>query len=119
MSDEQTKNLDPRSFEERLFNELGSMRKQFSKLETRMAALEMRIGALEKRMDAIEERLTSLEERVDRRLLETRPMWEALQATMTRLDEKVGLMGRDLYDIRSDVSAHDKWLKEHERRLNS
>ena len=87
--------------------------------EARMAAFETRMDKLETRMDAIEERLLSLEERVDRRLLQTQPIWEAVQASITRLDEKFTLVIRDLYDIRGDISMQGKWLKEHERRLNS
>jgi chromosome segregation ATPase len=85
----------------------------------RMDALEGRMGALETRMDVIEERLTSLEERVDKRFLQTQPIWETVRLNIVSLDDKFSLVIRDLYDVRRDVSAHEKLLKDHERRLNN
>ena len=141
MSDEQTRNLNQgSSFEDRLFAEFGFIRTQLTgidgrlaalemrtealdvrigRLETGLTALELRMGALETRMDTVEERLTSLEERVDKRFLQTQPIWETVRGNIASLDDKFSLVIRDLYEIRPDVSAHDKWLKDHERRLNN
>ena len=124
MDEKETNKLsDERPFEERVFIALGAIRSEVAaldtKIETRFEALETRIDGLDARMDAIEERLTSLEERVDRRLLQTQPIWEALQKTIVSLDEKFSLVISDLYEIRRNVGEHGRWLKEHERRLNS
>lgn len=42
-----------------------------------------RLDSIDTRLDSIETRLTTLEEKVDRRLQETRPIWEQV---LTRLD---------------------------------
>lgn len=41
------------------------------------------------RLDAIEARLTALEKKVDERLHDTRPIWEAVQAAVADLAERV------------------------------
>lgn len=43
----------------------------------------------------IDARLTSLEERVDRRLMETRPIWEQVLLRMDGLDNRVDNLGLD------------------------
>jgi chromosome segregation ATPase len=120
MSEENTK--DPagaRSFEERLFAELGAISTRVERIETRLERLETPVERIETRVDQIDVRLISLSERVEERLYDTRPMWETVQASIARLDDKFDLLIQDLYEIRTDVRVHDKQLKEHERRLNS
>lgn len=70
-----------------------------------------RFDAMEARMDKFDLRLTSLEEKVDRRLMETRPIWEAVQAQLEELNEKFDklndkfdLVTSDLYDMRARSS---------------
>lgn len=55
-------------------------------LEARQAALEERQASLEERQVALEQRQASLEEKVERRLQETRPIWEAVLAQLQRLE---------------------------------
>ena len=45
-----------------------------------------RMSGLEQRMTALEDRMTALEEKVDRRLQETRPVWEAVLARLDNLE---------------------------------
>ena len=68
---------------------------------------------------ALNNRLTGLEEKVDRRLMETRPMWEAVQVQieslnqkfetlndkLDRLDGKFDTVLSDLYDMRTAVKS--------------
>ncbi|OLE51969.1 MAG: hypothetical protein AUG51_20470 [Acidobacteria bacterium 13_1_20CM_3_53_8] len=92
MSEDPTQNMDgSRSFEERVFNELR----------------------------AINLRLTNLEERVDKRLQETRPIWEAVQEKLERLErkfdrlnEKFDLVTSDLYDMRANYKSLSKRLND-------
>ncbi|HYR76730.1 MAG TPA: hypothetical protein VEM96_12900 [Pyrinomonadaceae bacterium] len=85
-----------------------------SPFETRvlaeLAALRIQQTAMAKNIEALDQRLTSLEETVDSRLLETRPIWEAVRAQIEKLDEKFSIFIRDLYDIRGDLSLHNKRL---------
>ena len=85
---------DARSFEERVFE---------------------RFDALDRQMASFNERLTSLEEKVDRRMQETRPIWEAMQHKLEQLDEKsdrlsekFDLILSDLYDTRANVKSLGK-----------
>jgi len=147
MSEEETRDLsDASKFEERLFGELASIRGEIAALGGDIAAfgsdiatirseiaairddiaairddiakLDIRLTALEKRMTDVENRLGKLEDRVDARLLETRPIWEAVQSSIKRLDDKFDTVIQDLYELRTDSRVHHKLIWEHERRLN-
>jgi chromosome segregation ATPase len=104
MSDNPTQETpDARSFEERVFA-------RFDSLDARIGGLGKRMGALEGRMDVMEGRMGSLEEKVDRRLQETRPMWEGVQEQPRRLNSKVDILISDLYEMRTDIARHEKRL---------
>jgi chromosome segregation ATPase len=102
-----------------LRSEVGSLRREVAEIRTQQVAMAKNIAALDQRLSSLEERLSSLEERVDSRLKETRPIWEAVQAQLKKLDEKFTLFIRDLYDFRGDVSLNDKRLGVIERRVLS
>src|SRR5438874_8547071 len=138
MNEDPTKELpQKRSFEEQVFAEFGALRKEVAGLGSGVAALGSGVAALRnevaeirnevaeirtqqsamaKNIAGIDERLTSLEETVDARLKETRPIWEAVQAQIEKLDEKFDLMIRDLYDVRGDVALHAKRISLLEQR---
>jgi chromosome segregation ATPase len=92
MSEETTKNIpDGRSFEERIFARFDAMDAPFTSLEVR---------------------LTSLEDRVERHLMETRPIWEAMQAQLEGLSDKIDrlngkfdIITSDLYEMRADIKS--------------
>jgi len=65
------------------------------------------------RLDSIDARLTTLENKVDRRLQETRPIWEQVLAKIDnlenemrngfrRLERQVGLLAEDVLIVRAD-----------------
>ncbi len=65
------------------------------------------------RLDSIDTRLTTLENQVDRRLQETRPIWEQVLARLDnlesemrngfrRLERQVGLLAEDVLIVRAD-----------------
>lgn len=65
------------------------------------------------RLDSIDARLTTLEEKVDRRLQETRPIWEQvlvrlddlegeMRTGFRRLERQVGLLAGDMIKVRAD-----------------
>jgi chaperonin cofactor prefoldin len=106
MSDKPTqKNLDTRSFEERVFA-------RFDALDARMNAMESnlnsRMDAIETRMGTIELRMSTLEEKVDRRLQETRPIWEAVQAQLEVLNTKIDVVITDFYNMRTNLVMIEK-----------
>ena len=88
MSEDRTENIDGRSFEERVFA----------------------------RFDALDSRLTTLEDKVDRRLKETRPIWEQVLSRIEKVEEKLSeiddslrsvgrkfdVVTKDLVEVRAD-----------------
>ena len=109
MSEDPTQNMDgSRSFEERVFNELRAINARFD-------AIDARLNRIETRLDDLDSRLTTLEERVERRLIETRPIWEAMQEQLEQLNEKVDrinekfdVVASDLYEMRSNYKSLSK-----------
>lgn len=98
------------SFEMRVLSELAAIRGEQSEICAELAAIRAEQAATRKDIAALDTRLTSLEERVDARLRETRPIWEAMQQDIKRLDTKFDSIIRDLYDVRTDMRLHDKRL---------
>jgi predicted nucleic acid-binding Zn-ribbon protein len=102
MSEQSThENPDARSFEERVFARFDALDARFDSLESRFVALESRVGAFESKVD-------HLEEKVERRLQETRPIWEAVQNQLERLNSKVDILISDFYEMRTDIVRLDK-----------
>ena len=94
MSEDATQNLPQASFEERVLTALSTIRADVA---------------------ALGERFTALEEKVDRRLQETRPMWEGVQAQVRKLDTKFDIVIRELYEIRYDHVILGKRVDELEK----
>jgi chromosome segregation ATPase len=102
MSEETTKEQpDARSFEERVSA-------RFDALDARFDSLEERVNQLDGRMDSFDARLASLDEKVDRRLQETRPIWEAVLAQLEQLNSKFKIVADDLLDLRAKVDVLDR-----------
>ena len=126
MSEDETKQFQSdNQFQERLFGELAAIRgditeirADITEIRADIAAIRNDVAKLDIRLTAVENRLTMVEERIDARLVETRPIWEAVQASIARLDEKFDTVIQDLYEVKTDIRVHGKLLKEHERRLN-
>jgi predicted nuclease with TOPRIM domain len=71
------------------------------------------LGQILARLDSIDSRLTALEDKVDRRLQETRPIWEQVLARLDslesemrtgfhRFERQVGLLAEDMMKVRAD-----------------
>ena len=111
VNEDPTKELPGASpFERRVLAELAALRSEVAEVRTQQMAMAKNIAAVDRR-------LTSLEKRVDARLKETRPIWEAVRAQIEKLDEKFNIFIRDIYDVRGDISLHDKRLGVLERRV--
>ena len=120
MSDDPTRELPKESsFEVRVFahfaalhSELATIRAEQSAIRTDIAALDSRLTTVESRLTTVESRLGTLEDKVDERLRETRPIWEAVQLAIKRLDMKFDTVLSDLYDVRTNSRLLDKRLME-------
>jgi len=71
------------------------------------------------RLDSIDARLTALEDKVDRRMQETRPIWEQVLAKLgnladetrngfRKLERQVGLLAEDVLIVRADQRDLEK-----------
>ena len=77
------------------------------------------------RLDSIDSRLTTLEDKVDRRLQETRPVWEQVLARLDslesevrtglrRIERNVGMLTKDVLEVRADQRDLEKRMDETE-----
>ena len=131
MNEDPTKELPQRrSFEEQVLAQLAAIRSEAVEIRTHVLAelaairgevAEIRVqqAAMAKNIAALDERVTSLEETVDARLKETRPIWEAVQEQIEKLDQKFDIVIRDLYDVRGDLALHAKRISQLEHAISS
>ncbi len=106
MSEDRTRDLpDARSFEERVLAEFVAQREFNAQL------LDM--------VQQLNARLTTLEDKVERRLMEARPIWEAMQAQLNdvqsrliSVEAKVDDMQEQLLHIDSKVGSIDVQMGE-------
>ncbi len=81
-----------------------------------LRGIHARFDSLDGRLDALDGRLTTLEEKVDRRMQETRPIWEQVLAKLDgletemrrgfrRLDSRTGVLAGDVITVRA--AQHD------------
>ncbi len=127
MNEDPTKELSgSRNFEDRVLSQLATIasevaaiHSEVAEIRVQQAAMARNIAALDERVTSLEERFTSLEEIVDARLRETRPIWEAVQAQIEKLDQKFDIVIRDLYDVRGDMALHAKRISQLEHAISS
>ncbi|HYY95806.1 MAG TPA: hypothetical protein VE713_14985 [Pyrinomonadaceae bacterium] len=54
---------------------------------------------METRLDSMDARLTALEEKVDRRLHDTRPIWEQVLSRLTDVEKRLEGVESEVYDL--------------------
>ena len=59
-----------------------------------------RLDSMDKRFDSLDTRLTSVEEKIDRRLQETRPIWEGVLAEMKEVNRRLTAIENEQKDFR-------------------
>ncbi len=89
---------DARSFEERVF--------------ARFDALDARFSSLEEKAESLNTRLSGLEEKVDRRLHDTRPIWENVQTELRRINSKLDQVIADLFETRANQTSLNRRVDE-------
>jgi len=133
MNEEPTKDLATRAFQKRVLDEFAAMRAEqaamrediaeiradIAEIRTQQGAMAKNIAALDQRVTSVETQLTSLDEKVDRRLQETRAIWEAVKAQIELLDAKFDNFILDLYNIRGELRLHEKHLLQLDNRILS
>jgi chromosome segregation ATPase len=56
-----------------------------------------RFDLMDARFDSLETRLTALEDKVDRRLQETRPIWEQVLDSLTKVETRLGKLEDEFF----------------------
>jgi len=107
MSDDLTQNL-PTSQDGTLAQILTTVQD----LSTRMESLEQKFGGLEQRFGGLEQRFGGLEQKVEERLYDTRPIWEKVQADISRLQEGVTEMNTHWRDMNRKLSFFNDTLSQ-------
>lgn len=129
MDDESTKDLATRAFQKRVLDEFAAVREEQAEmqkkiaeihidvreLQAQQAAMAKNIAVLDQRVTSIDERLTKLEDQVDRRLQETRPIWESVQDQLQKLVEKFDYLILDFHDLRQQMRIHGRRISKLER----
>lgn len=77
----------------------------------RLDSMNARFDRMEKRLDSMDTRLTALEEKVERRLHDTRPIWEQVLSRLTDIESR-------LTDIESRLTNIEARLTDVETRLS-
>ena len=108
----------------------------------RLDSIDTRLSNVENRLSNVESRLTALEDKVDRRLQETRPIWEQvlvrldgvegqlvsfggrldgfeeeLRSSLRRFDRQVGLLVEDVMQVRADQRDLDRRMDKLESKM--
>ena len=89
------------------------------KILARLDSIDSRLGNVENRLSNVEGRLSTLEEKVDRRLQETRPIWEQVLTRLDSLEDEmrtgfrrfgrqVGQLAKDVMEVRADQNDLDR-----------
>lgn len=109
MSEEITRQL-PDGILQTILDEVRAIKPGLDKMNARLDEMNARLNETNARLDetnarlsALEERVTKLEERVDRRLMETRPIWEAVLARLDKIEERLGSVETRLGEIEEGV----------------
>jgi predicted nucleic acid-binding Zn-ribbon protein len=140
MNEEPTKDLATRAFQKRVLDEFAAvraeqaamrsditemrsditeMRNDIAEMRNDIVEIRMQQASMAKNMGALDHRLTSLEERVDARLKETRPIWQAVQEQLQKLNDKFDILLHEFYDARAEIKNHGRRIGELERRVLS
>jgi len=140
MNEEPPKDLATRAFQKRVLdefaavraeqavvrNEISTIRAEQSAMRTDITEIRSEIVEIRtqqvvmaKNIGALDDRLTSLEERVDASLKETRPIWEAVQEQLQKLNDKFDILLHEFYDVRAEIKNHARRIGELERRVLS
>jgi len=97
MSEETTQNLPQ--------DNLGLILVRLDSIDSRLGNLESRMSNVENRLSNVENRLSTLEEKVDRRLQETRPIWEQVLVRLDGVESRVQALEGEVTGLRDEVRA--------------
>ena len=74
-------------------------------LDDKVDRLIAAVQSMDSRLESMDSRLESLETKVDRRLRDTQPIWEAVQAQLSEIRESQQRQGEDIAGLRGEVAS--------------
>lgn len=93
----------------------GDLKLVLQAINMRFDSMETRLDSMDMRFDAIDARLSALEEKVDRRLMETRPIWEAVLAQLEKLEERLEKLEERQSNVEAQLKEIVDEVKDHRR----
>jgi chromosome segregation ATPase len=99
MSEETTQNL-PNNDMQLILARLDSIDARFDSVDARLTSLETRLDSVDARLTSLETRMSTLEEKVDRRLQETRPIWESVLEQLKEMNTRMVKVENENNDFR-------------------
>lgn len=78
-----------------------------ARLESMEGSFRSEISSLSSRMDSFDLRLTALDEKVDRRLLETRPIWELVLSRLDSVDIRLESLDSRVGSLDTNIASLD------------
>lgn len=93
---------------------LSSLENKVDAIDRRLTSLESKVNKLESKVDKLDERLSSLETTVDNRLKETRPIWEAFEDRLERVESSLDRVRAISHELKADFRD---WRKSVNARL--
>ena len=90
----------------------------FNQILARFDSIDAQFKTFNSRMGALEDRMGALEEKVDRRLMETRPIWEqvlvrldAIESRLDRIESRLDAVESRLDRIENEQHDQDRKLR--------
>ena len=118
MSEETTRQL-PDDVLKLIAARFDSMDRRFDVVDERFDSVDARLDSTNTRLDSLDGRLAAVEEKADRRLQETRPIWERALAEMAglrnelnhglrRVERQVDILNHNILEVRADLRYLDE-----------
>ena len=96
-----------------------SIDRRFDSVDKRFDSVDKRFDSIDSNVHSLDGRLTMLEEKVDRRLQETRPIWERVLAEIAelrgelsqglrRVERQIDVLNHDNLEVRADLRHLDE-----------
>ena len=99
MSEELTQHL-PSDGLRLILARLDSIDSRLGNIENRLTNVESRLDNVENRLTTVENRLDALEDKVERRLQETRPIWEGVLEQLREMNARLDRIEKDSRETR-------------------
>ena len=106
MSEDLTQNLPDNGFKlilarlDSIDARLDSIEVRLDSMDARLDSVDVRLDSMDTRLNMLDTRLTALEDKVERRLLETRPIWESVLEQLKEVNARLTRVENEGVDLR-------------------